>query len=138
MEAKELLHSFGLRHTEMRERIVEKFMDNQRALSQNELENQLIDSFDRITVYRTLKSFNEAGLVHKVLDDSGTVKYALCTETCQQGQHDHSHVHFKCTSCDKTTCIHQIHIPKIDLPQGYSKKEMDVLIHGVCPSCNTK
>jgi Fur family transcriptional regulator, ferric uptake regulator len=134
--AKNMLLSFGLRHTDTRENIVACFLDQTMALSQSDLEETLTKPFDRITVYRTIKTFLEKGLIHKILDDQGGLKYALCKDSCSQGQHQHDHVHFKCVTCQQTTCIDNTFVPNIVLPVGYSRQEVNMLVHGVCPNCN--
>ena len=35
---------------------------------------------DRITIYRTLKTFEEKGIVHGIEEGTTEVKYALCQE----------------------------------------------------------
>jgi Fur family transcriptional regulator, ferric uptake regulator len=133
---KDLLGSFELRHTSTREEVLQAFLKHPEALSQHDIETELPPSHDRITVYRTIKTFLDKGLVHKILDDSGTLKYALCTERCSHGEHNHDHLHFKCEVCKKTTCIENTKIPEIPLPAGYLAQELNVLIHGVCKNCN--
>ena len=50
------------------------FKASKNAISLKEIERNL--TFDRITLYRTLKLFIEKGLIHEVLHSSGK-KYAL-------------------------------------------------------------
>ncbi len=134
--AKNILQTFGLRHTDTREHIVLCFLDKTNALSQSDLEENLQIPYDRITVYRTLKTFLEKGVIHKILDDLGGLKYALCKDSCHDGNHQHDHVHFKCTECLQTTCIDNTFVPSIVLPVGYSRQEVNLLVHGKCPTCN--
>ncbi|RVU25077.1 transcriptional repressor [Sandaracinomonas limnophila] len=132
------LEKFKLRTTPCREEVLQLFELNHFAQSQGEIESELANQFDRVTIYRTLKSFLSSGLIHKVLDDEGGVKYALCKELChhQEGaHHQHDHVHFKCIQCGQTTCL-EIEIPKINLPEGYIKQESNLLIQGKCFGCN--
>ena len=108
------------------------------AQSQGDIEQKLSKQFDRVTIYRTLKSFLGSGIIHKVLDDEGGVKYALCKELCHHTDghvHQHDHVHFKCLSCGHTTCLEEVEIPKIELPEGYSKQDSNLLIQGICGNC---
>lgn len=132
------LDQFGLRSTESRLAVLTAFQQAGYALSQGDIEQTLSKEFDRVTIYRTLKSFLSSGLLHKVLDDQGSIKYALCHDTCHQDtqQHQHDHVHFKCTQCGQTTCLETVHIPQIILPEYFIKQESNLLIQGVCRSCN--
>jgi Fur family ferric uptake transcriptional regulator len=130
-----ILKDFDLRKTKSREDILELFIDNEFALSQSDIENHLSHSLDRVTVYRTIKTFLEKGLIHKILSDEGSPKYALCPEECADTAHHHEHVHFKCEQCGQTTCIDNIDVPKVTLPSGYDYHESNLLVSGICPEC---
>jgi len=130
-----LLKGHKLRTTACRREILHLFIEGQHALTHADLEKAVSTDFDRVTVYRTLKSFEEHGLVHKVLDDSGSTKYALCTHDCNVGDHQHNHVHFKCTNCQQTVCLDGVQVPEVTLPSGYAQEVSDLLIQGVCPDC---
>lgn len=133
-----MLKQYNLRHTEAREDVLDLFYNRDFALSHGDLENQLDARFDRVTIYRTLKTFLDKGILHKVLDDEGTVKYAMCKEVCQAEDHTHhhDHVHFKCLVCGHTTCLDDVRIPALALPEGYQRQEINLLVQGVCPTCH--
>jgi Fur family ferric uptake transcriptional regulator len=133
------LDQFGLRSTHSRLAVLAAFQQAGYALSQGDIEQSLSSQFDRVTIYRTLKSFLASGLLHKVLDDQGSIKYALCQDMCHHDtdQHQHDHVHFKCTKCGQTTCLETVHIPQIILPEYFIKQESNLLIQGVCRGCNS-
>lgn len=130
-----LLKTFRLRSTPTRQEILHLFLKKDYALSHSDIESEVADEIDRVTVYRTLKTFTDRGLIHKVLDDGGGLKYALCTEACSATRHRHDHVHFKCTNCGQTNCL-DVDIPGVDLPGGYIAKEVNLLIQGTCPNCS--
>jgi Fur family ferric uptake transcriptional regulator len=130
-----LLKTFRLRSTPTRQEILHLFIKKDYALSHSDIENEIADDIDRVTVYRTLKTFTDRGLIHKVLDDEGSLKYALCSEACSATQHRHDHVHFKCTVCGQTNCL-EVEIPRIKLPEGYIAKEVNLLIQGTCQNCS--
>ena len=73
-----VLKDFSLRSTPNRKEILDLFLQRSYALSHADIENEFENSLDRVTVYRTLKTFLDKGLIHKVLDDGGGIKYALC------------------------------------------------------------
>jgi Fur family ferric uptake transcriptional regulator len=129
-----LLKSFRLRTTSSREEILLLFLKKEYALSQSDIEREIKNSSDRVTVYRTLKTFLDKGLIHKVLDNGGSLKYALCREACTLSSHRHDHVHFKCEECGQTNCL-GIEIPPVKLPKGYKARELNVLVQGVCEQC---
>jgi Fur family ferric uptake transcriptional regulator len=131
----EILKENNLRVTSCRRDVLTTFLDRKVALSHADLEDTLKDNFDRVTIYRTLKTFLENDLVHKVLDDTGAAKYALCNHSSNEPHHDHEHVHFKCEKCGNTSCLDEISLPRITLPKGYQPKEMNLLIQGICNNC---
>lgn len=132
----QLLKNFKLRSTPSRQAILGLFLNKEYALSHGDIEKEVESYLDRVTVYRTLKTFLNRGLIHKVLDDEGSLKYALCAETCTSSDHHHDHVHFKCTSCGQTNCLDVV-IPLIKLPRGYKAEETNLLIQGICGHCST-
>ena len=134
--ALKLLKQNGLRKTQIREAILDVFLTQKTALSHSEVEQLFLGKFDRVTVYRTLKTFDEKGLIHRVIDDGAVVKYAVCEDTCDEHQHHYNHVHFKCEKCKKTVCIHDSHITNVALPQGFVGKEYQLLVMGVCDKCS--
>ena len=87
-----------------------------------------------MTLYRTLASFEEKGIIHKILDDSGTVKYALCSSCDSQHHHD-EHVHFQCSVCKNTFCLEHTSFQKPTLPEGFQFESMQLLVSGICPAC---
>lgn len=135
---KHILKDFELRNTSCREEILDLFLQREFALSHADIESNVHEGFDRVTVYRTLKTFLDKGIIHKVLDDEGVTKYALCKERCSHDQHHHEHVHFKCVECGLTNCLDNVEIPAISLPKGYNHIETSLLVQGVCQVCNEK
>ena len=130
-----LLKGFKLRSTPNRQEILHLFLNKNHALSHGDIEKEIDNSLDRVTVYRTLKTFLDKGLIHKVLDDEGSLKYALCNEACTTAEHHHDHVHFKCTKCGQTNCLN-VEVPSIRLPKGYKADAVNLLIQGICERCN--
>jgi Fur family ferric uptake transcriptional regulator len=131
----QILRDYNLRQTTSRSAILRMFLRRPYALSYTDIETEIADGFDRVTVYRTLKTFVDKGVVHKVLDDGGSLKYALCNDLCNSAGHHHEHVHFKCTICGQTSCLEGVNIPEVNLPVGYKANEFNLLIQGKCKKC---
>ncbi len=132
-----MLESRDLRKTSNRRKILGLFLDTTIAMSEREIEDRLENSCDRVTIYRTLHTFLNHGLVHKVLDSQGSTKYALCRhEGKAEGKHFHNHIHFTCQNCQRTFCVEQVEIPVMKLPDGFLVHEVNVLYEGTCPDCN--
>jgi Fur family ferric uptake transcriptional regulator len=131
----EILKDYQLRTTTSRSAILNLFIKNSFALSYSDIEHEIASSYDRVTVYRTLKTFLDKGVIHKVLDDEGGLKYALCSAPCSSHEHHHEHVHFKCEKCGQTNCLENVVIPEVILPKGYQPRETNLLIQGICDKC---
>jgi Fur family transcriptional regulator, ferric uptake regulator len=136
MPVRKLLKEHDLRLTSPREEVLRLFLSRSFALSHSDIESEVSATIDRVTVYRTLKTFVDKGILHKVLDDTGAAKYALCSTHCSTHDHKHEHVHFKCLACGNTQCVEDVQVPSVSLPEGFSFKEANLLIQGVCRSCN--
>jgi Fur family ferric uptake transcriptional regulator len=131
----QILKDYDLRTTTSRSAILRLFLKNSFALSYSDIEGEIAATFDRVTVYRTLKTFLDKGVIHKVLDDEGSLKYALCSEPCSTLEHHHEHVHFKCIKCGHTSCLEEVTIPEVNLPKGFVIAEVNLLIQGTCNRC---
>jgi Fur family ferric uptake transcriptional regulator len=134
LQPEKQLRRHKLRVTETRKQILQQFESGE-ALSQVTLEQQLSGTCDRTTIYRTLKSFEDAGLVHQVTDGTGLLKYALCHGSCPPQQHQHSHAHFRCQQCSTTHCLEGVQVPQVKLPNGFSTSSRELIITGLCPRC---
>jgi len=118
----------------MRELVLDILAEQKMAISLSDLEQKFHKS-DKVTLYRTLKTFEEKKLIHSIDDGTGAVKYALCKESCQCHPED-LHVHFFCLKCQHTFCLSDIPIPSIKLPVNFSVKTVNMVIKGICSSCN--
>ncbi|MFT6826886.1 MAG: Fur family ferric uptake transcriptional regulator [Roseivirga sp.] len=135
---KTLLKDHDLRLTQGRADVIEVFLNNNIAISHADIESAVDGNYDRVTIYRTLKSFLDRGVIHKILDDKGGIRYALCAEECHDGDHQHNHIHFKCNTCEQTTCLEHVEIPSVKLPRSFTAEESNFLITGICDKCNNK
>lgn len=131
-----ILKHHGLRITQVRMEVLQFFLTNKNALTHADFETHFEKKFDRVTIYRTLTSFLENGLLHKIPDDSGIAKYGLCHHEGTEHTHDDHHVHFKCKKCDKIECLYTLEIPKMHLPKKYKMENANLLIEGICAICN--
>lgn len=130
----DILHRRQLSSTESRRKILTLFLNSDDALTHGDIEKEVGDKYDRVTIYRTLQTFEEKGIIHSIPTADNTIKYALCKE-CEEGHHHDDHVHFICTNCNKTICLDDVVSPKIDLPAGYVAENVQVVIHGICKDC---
>ena len=133
-EVEELLKKHDVKPTIIRKSILSEFKNSNFALSHSDLEKSLGDSYDRVTIYRAINMFEKNGLIHKIIDDGGISKYALCFGDCMTDRHNDDHVHFKCNACNNIFCLDEI-VPNLNLPEGYSVSSYSVNVEGKCKSC---
>ena len=130
----ELLKRNKLRATPVRKELLSVFLSAQNALSNQDIEERMAD-VDRVTLYRTLKSFQEKGIIHRAFDGTDTAKYASCSEACDAHAHHDEHLHFHCSQCDNTFCVDEIPIPKLQMPSGFTAQKTNIVVDGICENC---
>jgi Fur family transcriptional regulator, ferric uptake regulator len=128
-----LLQEKDIRPTAMRLLILRELDNSSSALNLNELEF-LFDKADKVTLYRTIRTFEEKQLIHSIIDGKGSVRYALCADGCTCSITD-AHVHFHCEICHRTMCLKEVTVPPVALPDGYTRKSLSYVISGTCPEC---
>lgn len=121
--------------TDSRSKILELFLLQNGALAHSDIEKKSGASFDRVTVYRTLQTFVEKGIIHTIPTADNAILYALCKDECSEGHHQDHHVHFVCKQCGTTLCLEDITVPVVKLPQGYESTQVEVVVNGVCKDC---
>lgn len=134
--AKEILSKRGLRITKCRLSVLDLFLDKNHALTHGDIENTLKDKFDRVTLYRTLTSFQNNGLIHQIMDRDGANKYAISTDVSNIAEYFDRHVHFKCIVCGITLCLPNVPIPEVKLPENYIENSSLLLVEGLCDTCS--
>lgn len=130
----DLLKSHQLRSTAVRKQVLELFLQSKHAIGKINIEQEL-EEIDRITLYRTLRTFEQKGIIHQAMDGSGKTKYALCSHKCDEHKHHDHHAHFHCKSCKKTICMDEISLPKLAIPEGYQIESAQLILSGKCNEC---
>jgi len=131
----DILAANGLSKTKKRIQVLDLFLNANRVLSLKEIEVAVTD-MDRITLYRTLKTFESRGIIHKATDGTKHPKYAMCNEHCDEHNHQDNHAHFHCTVCEQTTCLEAVPTPNIpNIPKGFKVAETNLIMSGVCNNC---
>jgi Fur family ferric uptake transcriptional regulator len=129
----ELFAQHGVKLTANRLLIAQALEEAGRPLSMTELEDRL-ETIDKSNVFRALTAFRDAHLVH-VLEDTGDgVRYELCLSH-HDDEDDDVHVHFYCTQCRRTFCLHDVPVPPVHVPDGYEPQGVSYLVKGICPEC---
>jgi Fur family ferric uptake transcriptional regulator len=135
-EIKYLLKPHGLKLTLPRLKLLEIFFSNDRALTQAELLRLTEQIFDRITVYRTLKSFEEIGIIHRIVGTNGSVNYAVSDKNNTNSETLHKqHLHFSCLKCNGVYCLDDHLVPSVTLPSVYEVHSINMTVTGICSKC---
>ncbi len=132
-----ILKQYGLSITESRKKILELFLDTNAALAHADIEKNTANTIDRVTVYRTLQTFVDKGIIHQIPTTDNSILYALCKQSCSHSGHHDNHVHFICTHCEKTICLDDVTVPEVKLPQNFTKQQAAMVVTGICGECKT-
>jgi len=132
----DVLKKHHVKPTAMRQLILHYLLESDKAVSLTDIENHFEQS-ERTTLFRTLKTFVSKEIVHKIDDGTGTSKFAMCEEGCHCTVEKDLHVHFHCSVCKETTCLPNIKIPPIELPEGYQADNVNFVMTGVCKKCSS-
>ncbi len=131
----DVLGKHQLRKTDTRIHVLNVFYQHEHALAHSSLEKELGNAYDRVTIYRTLNTFEEAGIIHQV-PSNGETKFALCHAHCNHDHHQDQHLHFNCSSCNETFCLEDVKLPNIEYPKNYSVHSLHITATGICKKCN--
>ncbi len=133
-EAKKMLKSLNLNHTQSQILVMQELLKAQQPLSREELCKKLgSNSPDKATIYRIIERLCDKNLVHKVYLKGRACKYELA-HNCTEKQ---CHPHFTCTNCGKIFCLKGLFLPLIEgLEKGFVVQRQLVRVEGLCSSCS--
>ena len=128
-----MLEKHGIRPTSNRIVVLKALAAAMNPSSISDLENKIV-TIDKSGIFRSLMLFREHRLVHVLEDGDGGVKYELCLSHDEDEDED-MHVHFYCEQCHRLFCLHDMPVPQVDLPEGYSMTTVNYVVKGTCPQC---
>jgi Fur family transcriptional regulator, ferric uptake regulator len=131
----DILKNAGLSVTDSRKKILDLFLASNGALAHADIEKKTASIFNRVTVYRTLQTFVEKGIVHAIPTTDNSILYALCKHNCDAKHHHDNHVHFICTKCSNTVCLDDVTVPEVKLPSKFTKQMAAMVVSGICGKC---
>lgn len=133
-QAAALLRQKCLRVTAPRVAVITAILQLDKPLTQQQIAVQLGgQSPNKTTIYRTLLSLVNAGLVHKAFVQQRQWHFELAHH-CTTVQ---CHPHFTCIRCHRTECLHGVSVPLVDLPDGWTLHRQQIRIEGICSTCGT-
>lgn len=133
LQARKMLKAAHLYCTEGRIAILKVLLKTGKPLTQKKI-SQLLgrEHFDKVTIYRTLASLFQVGLVHKAFMHKRAWHFELA-DNCTEAQ---CHPHFTCTNCGGTHCLTEISLPMAKSPhKGFVIYRQQVRLEGLCPGC---
>lgn len=129
----DILTQRDIQPTAIRILVLQAMMQTNRTVSLLDLEN-ILDTVDKSSIFRTLTLFLSNHLAHSIDDGTGSLKYAVCGETCSCDVED-LHTHFHCEKCNKTFCLKNIPTPVVIMPKGFTLNSINYVLKGLCPDC---
>tara|TARA_B100001540_G_scaffold59141_1_gene53165 strand:- start:4653 stop:5090 length:438 start_codon:yes stop_codon:yes gene_type:complete len=137
VDTKLILSKHGISRTKFRSDLLSLFYI-ERSLTVEGILHYFKNTIDKVTVYRSLESFEIRGLIHKVPDSKNLKRYSLCVEQeCSIDSHNHNHGHFICHTCNQTFCMQDVNLPRIK-SKGFYIQELKLIAEGYCQDCYTK
>jgi Fur family ferric uptake transcriptional regulator len=133
-EINKLLNSAKMKRTDQRKTILEVLLKANSPKSAEEIILVIGKSGpNRVTVYRTLESMAQTGIVHRAFVDGRSQYYEL-GDKCSEHQ---CHPHFICSDCGRTQCLPEVSVPLASSPPaGFVIHRQQVRLEGLCPDCS--
>lgn len=129
---RERLAAVGLRVTGNRLAVLQLIERAPIALSHTDLEAALPGAIDRVTLYRTLETFVEAGLLSATVGADRVRRFSALTGD-PAGHHEH--LHFHCDDCGRVYCLPAKPPRRPSVPEGFQVESADLYVHGHCADC---
>ena len=136
LESKDVLAKHSISRTKFRTDLLNLFYTSKVSLSIKDIMTYFNNSINKVTVYRSLESFEKKGLIHQVPGHNNLKRYSLCSiEECAENIHNHNHGHFICNACNKTFCLEEMRAPEITCIKGFYVEEVKLVAEGYCQDC---
>lgn len=131
LRAMSMLKESGYKRTMHRETLVRFFIMNPGPLTTENIQTRT-DGLDKVTIYRSLASFESLGLLRRIDFGDGLLRYEL-----NLNDEEHHH-HVICTQCGKVDVVHHCEvsaISQIETQTGYRSIRHSLEFFGLCPQC---
>lgn len=134
-EIEDLIEKKGIKPTANRILVMRELLKASRPISLADLKDLFEHTLDKASIFRVLELFSKKDIVHVIDDGSRSLKYELCNGNSHHSISD-QHVHFFCEHCKEIFCFPDIHVPMIELPEGFLSHSINFVIKGTCPKCS--
>lgn len=125
----------GLKLTPQRFAVLEYLIKSPEHPTADEIGAELNRHFPRVsraTIYNTLNTLRDAGLIHEVFVEGYVARYDTNLD---------EHHHFICRICNKLEDIPFSSVGDLqsfNLSKGYKVESYEIVLRGVCSSCKTQ
>jgi Fur family ferric uptake transcriptional regulator len=134
MNVEKILTGRKIRPTPVRRNLLKLLTREARPLTAGEIISlQKSKAFDRVTVYRTLYTLAESGLVHRVQGLDGAWRF--CAHPPAEHGCPGNHPHFLCRECGSMRCLTEQQLPWVRVPTDVEVEGKQLVVYGVCSSC---
>lgn len=131
-QALAVLRKEKLRITTPRKALLELLVRETRPLSVEEIHHALgVDDYDLVTVYRSLETFERAGIIQRIMLEKGKNLFELM-------RHQHHHHHVICRKCHRAEPLDYCEAEKLEKlarDLGYTEISHVLELYGVCDEC---
>jgi Fur family transcriptional regulator, ferric uptake regulator len=130
-KALELIQAQAQTPTSARVLVLDTLLSASLPLSHPEIQKQITEPIDRVTIYRVLDWLSTQGFVHSVISPDKTRRFKASTQHTQ-----HQHAHFECTACGQVYCLDEANDAITQsLPKHFVATAIHLNISGICAAC---
>lgn len=128
------LRASGLRVTAVRTRVLSVLRAAREPLTHARLAAMpVLRDTNAITLYRTLTTLQEAGLLHAIHGVDGAWRYGV--HAGEGHGCPGNHVHLMCERCGRVACLLDQGMPRVTAPRGWTVDRRQFLSIGTCATC---
>ncbi len=133
-KASAILKENGLKITQNRLDVLAIFLGSQKAFTLLDLEKIFHCQHDRSSIFRSLQTYCEKGILEKFCNTSGTAVYTLN----RNNPNSNGSSHFKCKDCKSVVSLPDLPTEYLELLGKNKIETMNLLIEGTCEKCQSK
>lgn len=117
--------------TSARVLVLDTLLNAPLPLSHPEIQKQITEPINRVTIYRVLDWLTTQGFAHSVINPDKTRRFKANTHHTQ-----HQHAHFECSVCGQVYCLDEVNNAIAQsLPKQFVATNIHLSISGVCAIC---
>jgi Fur family ferric uptake transcriptional regulator len=129
-DLRNILRQHHISITKARLVMLDVFLKANGALTYDYFLNLTSLQLNRVTVFRVLNLFANKKIIHRVPATDNINRYLL------QQASAIVHSNFMCIKCKRIMPLETIVLPKVKLPKDCIQQNIEIIIGGLCASCN--